>query len=52
MVVALTAVVVVDSGDLVGIAHLVVRAGLTAILVIVGDLDNGRLFDYDLMGVT
>ena len=52
MVVTFTAVVVGDGGDLVGIAQLMVRAGLAALGVIVGDLHNGGLFDNDLVGVT
>ncbi len=52
MIVALTAVFVVHSCDLVSIAQLVVRAGLTICFVVVGNLNNGGLFDYDLVGVT
>ena len=52
MVVTLAAVVVVDGCDLVSIAQLVVRAGLLAVLVVMGNLDNGGLFDYDVVGVT
>ena len=52
MRVALTAVVVVDRCDLVSIAKLVVRAGLVRVFVVVSNLDNGGLFDDDLVGGT
>lgn len=52
MVITLTAVVIVDGCDLVGIAQLVVGAGLVVVLVIVGNLNNGGLFDEDVVGVT
>lgn len=49
VVVTLTAVVVVDGRDLVSIARLVVRAGLVAVFIVVGNLNNGGLFDYNLV---
>ena len=52
MVVALTAEFVVHSCDLVSIAQLMVRAGLATFFVVVGNLNDGGLFDHDLVGVT
>ena len=52
MIVTLTAIVVVDGCDLVSIAQLVIRAGLVTVLVVMGNLDNGGLLDYDVVGVT
>lgn len=52
VIVTLTAIVVVDGCDFVSIAHLVIRAGLVAVFVVMGNLDNGGLFDYDLMAGT
>lgn len=52
VIVTLTAIVVIDGRDLVSIAHLVIRAGLAAVLIVMGNLDNGGLLDYDVVGVT
>ena len=52
MVVTFTAVVIVDGGDLVGITELMVLAGLAVVMVVVGNLHNGGLFDNDVVGVT
>ena len=52
VVVTLTAIVVVDGCDFISIAHLVIRAGLVAVFVVMGNLDNGGLFNYDLMAGT
>ena len=52
MVVTLTAIVVINGRDLVSIAHLVIGAGLAAVLIVMGNLNNGGLLDYDVVGVT
>ena len=53
MFITLTTIVVVDGCDLVSIAQLVVRAGLIAMRIVVGNLDIDRLLsNCDVMGGT